>query len=81
MTVEATGVREKLARTVSTLGGVLVLICSGLACERSDRPAAERAGAASTASRERPEDPRTAVWVRAIPAAFLQATAAPDARQ
>jgi hypothetical protein len=83
MNVGAPGARARLARTVGILGLALVLLCPGLACQRSDRGSAERTGAAATQSRERPEDSRIAVWVRAVPAAYLsaQAPVSPDARQ
>jgi hypothetical protein len=83
MDVEATGVRGRLARTAGTAGLVLILICPGLACERPDRSPAERTGATSTEARERPGDPQAAIWVRAVPAAYLRAEApvSRDARQ
>jgi hypothetical protein len=73
-------VRGKLTRTIGAGSLVLALASAGLACGSSDHAPTQR-GEASTQSRPQSEGRRTAVWRKAVPAAYLRALASRAAGQ
>lgn len=79
--LETTTVRRKPTRTIGAAGLVLVFACPGLACDSSDDAPAARDGTATSQSREQPPGRRATVWRRAVPVAYLRASASPEASQ